>query len=63
MIASQFNLDHRLNELRQVNGGRCDADALGARQHAANPAAAIARVIRTLLGGQAPVRTTRIAAG
>ena len=39
MIASQFNLDHRLAELRQVNDGRLVAEALHAGRPATNPLA------------------------
>jgi hypothetical protein len=62
MIASQFNLDHRLAELRQVNDGRLVAEALRAGQPASNPAASLLGAIRSLLGGQPAGRPTRIAA-
>lgn len=62
MIASQFNLDHRLAELRQVNDGRRATEALHAGRPATNPVASLAAAIRSLLGGQPAGRPTRIAA-
>lgn len=62
MIASQFNLDHRLAELRDVIDGRRVAEALRAGQPASNPLTSFAGAIRSLLGGQPAGRPTRIAA-
>jgi hypothetical protein len=63
VIASQFILDHRLQELRQVSDGRGAEARDGSRQHTAQPAAGLAGAIRFLLGIPAPSRTTRVAIG
>ena len=62
MIASQFNLHHRLAELRQVTDGRLVAEALHAGRPATNPLSSLVGAIRSLLGGQPAGRPTRIAA-
>lgn len=64
MIQSQFNLEHRIAELRQVNDGRRSADAFdGDRQPIVNRAAGLAGAIRSFFGGQTRNRSTRIAVG
>jgi len=64
MIASQFNLDHRLAELRQVGDDRRAVEAAlhGTRHPAASTAGTLASVIRSLVGGQVESRPSRIAA-
>jgi hypothetical protein len=59
MVASQFNLDHRLAELRHIGTELRDAQAARGKDTSHG---SIATAIRSLLGWAPATRPTRIAA-
>ena len=59
MLASQFNLDHRLAELRNVGAELRDAQVA---RHATRSSRTVADTLRSLVGLTSTTRPVRIAA-